>query len=61
MTELLKKHERKIEMFTMVPSDGGRFEVTVDGQLIYSKLKTHRHVESGEVADLVRKYIQEGR
>ena len=24
----------------MVPSDGGRFEISIDGDLIYSKLKT---------------------
>lgn len=25
---------------TLVPSDGGRFEVEVDGELVYSKLST---------------------
>jgi selenoprotein W-related protein len=45
---------------TLVPSDGGRFEVTVNDRLVYSKLQTHRHVESGEVVDLVRKLLKEG-
>jgi selenoprotein W-related protein len=45
---------------TLVPSDGGRFEVTVNDRLIYSKLQTHRHAEPGEVVGLVRKLLKEG-
>jgi selenoprotein W-related protein len=56
--ELLKEFEFKIENFTMVPSDGGRFEVSVNGDLIYSKLQTNRHAEPGEVAGLLRKVIK---
>jgi selenoprotein W-related protein len=57
---LLEEFESEIESFTLVPSEGGRFEVTVNGKLIYSKLKTGRHVEQGEVAGLIRKILQEG-
>ncbi len=56
--ELLKHFEHLIETVTLVPSDGGRFEVTVNGQLIYSKLKTKRHAEPGEVVGLVNKMVQ---
>jgi selenoprotein W-related protein len=55
--ELLKEFEFKLEGLTLVPSDGGRFEVSVNEQLIYSKLQTHRHAEPGEVVGLVRKVI----
>jgi len=41
----------------LIPSDGGRFEVTVGDNLVYSKLKTKRHAEPGEVLGLVRKAI----
>jgi selenoprotein W-related protein len=51
--------ERRIESFTLVPSDGGRFEFTVNGDLLYSKLKTGRHADSGELTDLLRKYLAE--
>ena len=44
----------------LVPSDGGRFEVTVDDRLIYSKLQTGRHAESGEIAGLIRNIFKEG-
>ncbi len=57
--ELLKNLEHVIEEITLVPSEGGRFEVTVNGQLIYSKLQTHRHAEPGEVLKLVREIVGE--
>jgi selenoprotein W-related protein len=59
MADLLKKYEPEIESFTLVPSDGGRFELTVNGKLLYSKLKTGRHVEEGELALLIRKFLKE--
>lgn len=59
MDELLKNYEHVIETIMLVPSDGGKFEVTVNGQLLYSKLQTHRHAEPGEVLGLVRKLVGE--
>jgi len=59
MAEILKTFEPEIESFTLVPSDGGKFEITVNDQLIYSKLKTGRHTEEGEVVGLIKNYLQE--
>ncbi len=59
MTEVLKEFEMQIENFTLVPSDGGKFEVTVDGTLVYSKLETGQHVFPGQVAGLIKKYLEE--
>jgi len=59
MDELLKHYEHVVEEIRLVPSDGGRFEVTVNGQLLYSKLQTHRHAEAGEVLGLVSKLVGE--
>ena len=56
--ELLKEFEYKLGGLTLVPSDGGRFEVKVDDRLVYSKLQTHRHAEPGEVVGLVRKVMK---
>jgi selenoprotein W-related protein len=42
-----------------MPSEGGRFEFTVNDRLLYSKLETHRHAEPGEIAGLVRKLLKE--
>ena len=57
MAELVRAFEYDIEEITLLPSDGGKFEITVNGTLVYSKLKTNRHAESGEVLALVRKLI----
>jgi selenoprotein W-related protein len=56
----LKEFEPEIENLALVPSDGGRFEVSINGKLLYSKLATRRHAEPGEVASLVRKFLLEG-
>jgi selenoprotein W-related protein len=43
MGELLARFETQLASLTVVPSDGGRFEASLDGELIYSKLATRRH------------------
>jgi len=59
MDELLKNYEHLIETITLVPSDGGKFEVTVNSELLFSKSQLHRHAEPGEVLGLVRKLAGE--
>jgi selenoprotein W-related protein len=54
MASLLKEFEDRIARITLVPSDGGRFEVSLDGALIYSKLQSGRHAEDGEIVGLIR-------
>ena len=41
-----------IETIELIPADKGRFEVTLDGELIYSKAELGRHAEPGEVRAL---------
>jgi selenoprotein W-related protein len=50
---LLGEFVTKIDGLTLIPSSGGRHEVTVDGKLIYSKLETGRHPEIDEIKDAV--------
>ena len=57
--ELLKNYEHVIETITLIPSEGGRFEVTINGQLLFSKSELHRHAEPGEVLGLVQKLVGE--
>lgn len=59
MEELVKTYEHVIETIALVPSDGGKFEVTANGELLYSKLQTARHAEPGEVLEMVRKMVGE--
>ncbi len=61
MAEILHEFEPDIESITVVPSDGGRFEVIVNGKLIYSKLQTGRHVNQGELVQLIRAYRKEAK
>ena len=47
--KILKKKKQDLESLTLVPSEGGVFEVEVDGKLVYSKLKEGRFPEWAEV------------
>jgi len=58
MDDLLKDYEHLIESAALIPSDGGRFEVSVNGQLIYSKVQLKRHAEAGEIINLIRKMVE---
>jgi len=55
--ELLAAFEFEIAELTLVPSDGGKFEVTVDDDLLFSKKRSGRHAEPGEVVALVRQHV----
>ena len=57
MAELVREFEYDISAIELIPSDGGKFEVTVGDELVYSKLKTRRHAEPGEVLGLVKKAL----
>lgn len=57
--ELLSKFEQHITSLTLVPSDGGKFEVSVDGELVFSKKQLGRHAEPGEVAALIAARLKE--
>jgi selenoprotein W-related protein len=39
----------------LIQSSGGLFEVTVDGQLVFSKKATRRHAEPGEVLKAIQR------
>jgi selT/selW/selH-like putative selenoprotein len=49
MRHLLEKYKTDISRFTLVPSGRGRFEVTVDGELTFSKVKEGRFPEHEEI------------
>ena len=54
---MLEYYKHDIEQLQLVPSGGGRFEVTVDDSLIFSKLETDRFPEYGEVKDAIEESI----
>jgi selenoprotein W-related protein len=55
----LKNHGDKISDIELIPSDGGAFEISVDGELIYSKLETGHHIDPPDVFVLFEKHIKE--
>jgi selenoprotein W-related protein len=57
MNDLLKNYEPDIESLAIIPSDGGRFEVSVNGQLVFSKLETKRHAEVDEIINTIKKIV----
>lgn len=52
--DLLKEFEPYVSTWELIPSDNGRFEVTVNGELVYSKLQTGRHTTSDELRPLIK-------
>jgi selenoprotein W-related protein len=55
--ELLGGWAPVIANVALLPSSKGRFEVTLDGELIFSKATVGRHAETGEIVRLVRERI----
>ena len=51
-SELLSNYQHVIERLTVTTGSRGIFDVTVDGDLIYSKDQTGRHAEPGELLSL---------
>ncbi|RMG86869.1 MAG: SelT/SelW/SelH family protein [Chloroflexi bacterium] len=54
--------DRSIAIFVrswqLIPSSGGRFEVTVNGDLVFSKKQLGRHAEPGEVYQIIRQKLE---
>jgi selenoprotein W-related protein len=57
---LLKAMENRLRSIELVPSTGGRFEVTVNETLVFSKAALGRHPEPGEVLGLVERALRKG-
>ena len=57
VADLLHDYQHVIADLTLVTGSKGVFDVTVDGDLIYSKHAVGRHPESGEVLRLFRERI----
>ncbi len=55
--ELLQEFEPHVASWTLVPSHGGVFEVSVDGEVIFSKKALGRHAEVDEIRKLLQQHI----
>ena len=54
MDEVLSGWAPIVAAVELIPSSGGRFEVVLDGELLFSKQALGRHARPGEVAGLLR-------
>lgn len=55
--DLLSNYQHVIEDLRLITGGQGVFDVIVDGQAIYSKHETGRHVEDGEVLKLFSELV----
>lgn len=58
MTEkILWAVNRQITGLNLVPSDGGRFEVSIDGELVYSKIETGEFPDEEELVAKIKERV----
>jgi len=53
--ELIDAYGDDIENITLVRGSKGRFDVSIDGKLLFSKHMTKRHAEPGEIVSTLRR------
>ncbi|MCI0462887.1 MAG: Rdx family protein [Gemmataceae bacterium] len=56
--KLLNTYKQQIENLKLIPTGGGAFELSLDGELVYSKLKTGQFPEEDWVVDTVGKRLK---
>jgi selenoprotein W-related protein len=58
--DLLANYQHIIDALTLTTGSKGVFDVTVDGETLYSKHATGRHAEAGEVLSLFASRYAQG-
>jgi selenoprotein W-related protein len=56
--KLLTTYKQQIHDLTLIPGGGGCFEISINGDLIYSKLKTGKFPEDKWVLDSIGKALK---
>lgn len=52
-TRLLTTFKQKVKDLKLIPASGGCFELTVNGELVYSKLQTGKFPDDQALIDLL--------
>jgi selenoprotein W-related protein len=55
----VREIEAYVRSWRLIPSTGGVFEVTVNGEKVFSKKELGRHAEPGEVKALIEEKLDE--
>lgn len=58
--DILSNYQHVVEGLTFTTGSKGVFDVTVDGETLYSKHETGRHANPGEVLELFTERYGEG-
>jgi selenoprotein W-related protein len=52
--ELISEFGDQVDSITLVRGSGGRFEVSVDGDMVFSKGEVKRHAQPGEIVQAIK-------
>ena len=58
MADLLPKFKQDLSAVRLVPSAGGKFEFSVNGDLVYSKLETGEFPENDDLIAVVERLMK---
>ena len=58
-TKLLEELKQNISGLELEPSTGGCFELSINGDLVYSKLETGEFPDEDQMVALVKKAVKE--
>ena len=57
MSKMMESYKQEISDFTLEPGSGGCFELSFDGELVYSKLKTGSFPDESEMVEIGRAHV----
>lgn len=58
--EIMSNYQHVVSELTLVPGGGGQFDVVVDGTNIYSKHRSGRQANEGEVVAALEELLPDG-
>ena len=58
---MLSQYKQKLQSLELEPSGGGCFELTVDGELVYSKLQSGRFPDEAKMVAEVGKRLAQAK
>ena len=57
--EVMREYDYDIASYKLITGSGGKFEVTIDGELVFSKLETGRFPDASEIKDAIKARLKE--
>ncbi|QVL29965.1 Rdx family protein [Telmatocola sphagniphila] len=57
-SQILKRFKQKIQELKLIPSGGGCFEIKLDDQLIYSKLKLGKFPNEPDILKVIENHLK---